>query len=60
MCERRQRFLRVKFDRELKLGFYAAKINFDAGLLVYRELEESLGLSNAIPYYTVTMGKLPD
>ena len=46
MGERKKRPLRVQFDREVKLEFHGTKVSSDAGLLIYRELDEALGLTN--------------
>ena len=45
MGDGKKRALRVQFDRRLKLEFHGAKITSDSGLLLYRELDEVLGLS---------------
>lgn len=37
--------LQVGFDRRLKLQFHGAKLSSDGGLIVFRELDEALGLT---------------
>ena len=45
MGEKKKRALRVEFDRGLKREFHGAKVTSNAGLLLYRELDEALGLT---------------
>ena len=37
--------LKVGFNRRLKLQFHGAKLSSDGGLIVFRELDDALGLS---------------
>ena len=48
MGKRGKRVLRVNFDGELKLEFHGTTISSDAGLLVYRELDETFALTVGI------------
>ena len=37
--------LKVRFDRRLKLQFHGAKLSSNGGLIVFRELDDALGLT---------------
>ena len=45
MGEARKEALRVGFGSQIKLEFHGAAITSDAGLVAYRELDETLGLT---------------
>jgi len=51
MGEKRQEALKLQFDKRLRLEFHGAKITSNAGLLVFRELDEALGLTETAPNY---------
>ncbi len=45
MDDAKKSSFRVQFNRRIKLEFHGAKVPSDAGLLLYRELDEVLGLT---------------
>jgi len=51
MGEKTKEALKLQFDKRLRLEFHGARITSDAGLLVVRELDEALGLTEKAPDY---------
>ena len=47
MGEARKEALRVGFDGALRLEFHGASVSSDGGLLAYRDLDESMGLTDS-------------
>jgi hypothetical protein len=48
MGDGRKEAFRVDFDRRLRLEFHGAKVTSDAGLMVYRELDEAAALTDTL------------
>jgi hypothetical protein len=51
MGEKTRESLKLQFDKRLRLEFHGARITSDAGLLVFRELDEALELTKKAPNY---------
>jgi hypothetical protein len=57
MGEKTEEALKLKFDKRLRLEFQGTRITSDAGLLVFRELDEALVLTEkALSYLRDTRG----
>ena len=48
MGESKKDALRVNFNKKLKLEFHGVKVTSDAGLLVYREIDDVFGLTDTV------------
>jgi len=51
MGEKTEEALKLQFDKRLRLEFQGIRITSDAGLLVFRELDEALVLTEKAPSY---------
>ena len=57
MGEQRKDAFRVNFDRKLKLEFHGTKLTSDGGLLIYRELDDALSLTEMVESKLVDIRK---
>ncbi len=51
MGEKAKGALKLQFDKRLRLEFHGIRLHSYAGLLVFRELDEALGLTEKAPNY---------
>ena len=56
MGKRCKDVFRVNFDRYMKLEFHGSKLTGDGGLLIYRELDGTLGLTEIVKSNTPLTG----
>jgi len=57
MGEQRKDAFRINFDRKLKIEFHGSKLTSDGGLLIYRELDNALGLTEMVESKLVDIRK---